>query len=162
MSATATRTLYAKARTRIERPRDLLLILRMLGWGLALRALKHGVPLPTLVRLARWRQPVRADAHTRDEHEKVVTLARWACRPMPWSDRGTCLERSLVTFRYLTPLNAHPTLVVGMAPRTSEVDLILGHVWVVVDDHPLGGTAASLSDFHVVMTFDADGRRLTA
>jgi hypothetical protein len=157
MSATAARALFARARTQIERPRDLTLIVRMLSWGVTLRMLKHTVALPKLVRLARWRKDDRHDPCGRDEQEKVVTLARWACRPMPWSDRGSCLERSLVTFRYLTALRANPTLVIGMAPRSQEFDLIHGHVWVVVDGQPVGESAASLSEFHPVMTFDAAG-----
>jgi hypothetical protein len=156
MTATAARALFARARTQIERPRDVLLILRMLCWGVALRILKHNVTLPRLVRLARWRKDHRHDPGGPDDREKIVTLARWACRPM-WSVRGSCLERSLVTYRYLSATNVNPSLVIGMAPRSEEVDLVHGHAWVEVDGQPVGESAASLSDFHPVMTFDAAG-----
>ena len=159
MSATAARALFARVRTQIERPRDLLLITRMLCWGVALRMLKHTVALPKLVRLARWRKHNRHDPCRRDEQEKIVTLARWACRPMPWSDRGSCLERGLVTLRYLTAANANPTLVIGMSPRSQDIDLMHGHAWVVVNDQPVGESTASLSEFHPVMKFNADGSR---
>jgi transglutaminase superfamily protein len=161
MSATAARALLTRARTQIERPRDLLLIVRMLCWGVALRVLKHSVALPTLVRLARWKRQVDPhDTRVHSQQEKIVTLARWACRPMPWSDRGSCLERSLVTYRYLTAVSANPTLVIGMAPRSETFDLVHGHVWVVVDGQPVGESEASLSDFHAVMKFDASGQGL--
>src|SRR5262245_21348590 len=157
MSAAAARALFARARTQIERPRDLLLIVLMLCWGVAFRSLKHHVTLPKLVRLAGWRKPNRRDPCRRDEQEKIVTLARWACRPMPWSDRGSCLERGRVPFRYLTAANANPTLVIGMAGRAPDVDLMHGHAWVVVNDQPVGESEASLSEFHPLMKFNADG-----
>ena len=94
MRTIAARTRLSRARREFDSPRDVWLIARMLGWACVLRVLKHQVPLPRLVHLARWNGPVRPLSI--DQQEKVVTLARWACRPMQWLKGGNCLELSLI------------------------------------------------------------------
>jgi hypothetical protein len=155
MSTIAARALLAKVSRRIEGPLDLLLVIRMLGWACAVRMLKHRVPLPRLVRLARWDGPILARPNGQ---EKVVTLARWASRAMQWSSRGNCLVRGLITYRYLMALDARPTLVVGLAIGAPGGDVVHGHVWVTVQGRPVGETTEALSVFHPVLAFTPDGR----
>jgi hypothetical protein len=155
MTVVAARTLFTKARRQITGPGEVLLIARMLGWACALRVLKHTMPLPRLVRLARWSGRVRG--RSTDYEEKVVTLARWACRPMQWLSGGNCLERGLVTYRYLAASSANPMLIVGVARGGNDIDLVRGHAWVTVDGRALDETDESLAGFHCVVAFRADG-----
>jgi hypothetical protein len=120
-----------------------------------LRVLKHRLPLPRLVRLARWNGPIRSLSI--EQQEKVVTLARWACRPMQWLSGGNCLERGLVTYRYLTASNADPTLMVGVARGENESDMVRGHAWVTVGGCAVDETEESLLDFQCAVAFRADG-----
>jgi Transglutaminase-like superfamily len=155
MAAATAHTFVMKARRELERPADLFLLARMVGWACALRLLKHSVSLPRLVRLTRWAGP--AEPRSRGRGERVVTLARWACRASRWSSRGNCLERGLVTYRYLAAAGAPPTLVIGVAAPSSPADVMRGHAWVTVGNSLVGETAASIAEFHPVLAFVADG-----
>jgi hypothetical protein len=166
----------AKARRQVRGPADVLLLARMTAWCVALRALKHVVPLATLVRMAHPRRTQRTkiapgtrnhgkgagQAPGTKDQEPVVVLSRWVARFTRLSARGPCLERSLVAYRYLTLANFEPRLVVGVAPGQANGDPVRGHAWVVVDGVALDETAESLSGFHTVVEFDAGGRRVPA
>jgi hypothetical protein len=69
------------------------------------------------------------------------------------------LERSLVLYRYLGRSGARPELVVGVGKRDESV---AGHVWVVLDGEALYETPTSLSEFAPIVSFDAEGRSLSA
>src|SRR4029077_4180921 len=86
MTIVGARGLFAKARRQIDGPHEALLIARMVSGDWVFRVLKHSVPLPRLVRLARWR--VRVRSVSADQFEQIVTLARWASRPLRRSNRG--------------------------------------------------------------------------
>jgi hypothetical protein len=75
-------------------------------------------------------------------------------RPRP--ARDNCLERSLVTYRFLGRLGAGPELVVGVG---SEGEATVGHVWVTVDGRPVHDEPQSLDAYETVVVFDSDGRR---
>lgn len=155
MSVVAARALLVRARRELDGPGDVFLMARMVGWALAVRVLKHGVSLPQLVRLACWVGPVVPPSSKREE--KVVTIARWACRVTRWSSGGNCLERGLIMYRYLAAAGASPTLVVGVAARSHPEDLLRGHAWVKVGNVALGESPESLAGFQPVLAFAADG-----
>ncbi|MGC4081797.1 MAG: lasso peptide biosynthesis B2 protein [Vicinamibacterales bacterium] len=143
----------AKARREITSVRDGWLAVRIAAWCCVLRVLKHVMPLPRLVTLVRK----SGSARQRDarQEQRIVTLARWGSRLTQWSSDGDCFERALVTYRYLTAMNADPVFVVGLAPATAG--RIQGHAWVVLDGVPLHDTKAALAEFEVMVSFGADG-----
>jgi Transglutaminase-like superfamily len=155
MTAVAARVRFAKARQQIDSPQQALLFARMVSWAWLFRVLKRSIALPRLVRLARWRGHVRSLSN--DQRERVVILARWASRPVRSSSRGNCLERALVTYRYLTATNADPTLMVGFADGVTAADRVRGHAWVAVNGQPIDETDESLSGFQCIVAFRADG-----
>ena len=162
MSTSGTRGLLARARTVISGPRDLWLVTRMCVWCCGLRVLKHVVPLPMLVELVR-RKP--RGCRPGNDARKIVILARWACRATRWCSLGSptnasCLERALLTYRYLTGLDANPTLVIGVRPGLVRGDPLSGHAWVTLDGAALDDTDEALDGFFSVIAFAADGRRI--
>jgi Transglutaminase-like superfamily/Coenzyme PQQ synthesis protein D (PqqD) len=124
------------------------LVIRMGAWSLILPVLKHSVPLQRLVRL--MSRPTN-DARSAETERKIVN---WARRAYRLRRSGTCLERSLLVYRYLTEASARPRLVVGM--RRGERDLV-GHAWVLVDGAPLYESNATLEPFLPIVEFAADG-----
>src|SRR5689334_3451701 len=89
---------------------DLWLAIRVAAWAVALPLLKHVLPIRSLVKLV-WRRPRLRHDHARDQ--RVVTFARWACKVTRPRAGGNCLERGLITYRFLLEGQAAPTLVVG-------------------------------------------------
>ena len=129
------------------------LVIRMGTWSLVLPALKHLVPLPSLVRLmARDPRGVRSPARER-------LVARVAGRLYRRRQPGTCLERSLLAYRYLSRANADPRLVIGVRRNDRSV---IGHAWVLVDGSPLYESAETLDSFVPVVAFSSDGYATTA
>jgi hypothetical protein len=124
------------------------LVIRMGAWSVALPFLKHLLPLPTLVRL--MARPPHGARSTEAERQ----IVRWARRVYRARNPGTCLERSLLAYRYLSQASADPRLVVGVGKGDRE---FLGHAWVLVDDSPLYESDASLATFVPVVEFAADG-----
>jgi hypothetical protein len=155
MSSRALRDRLARARAEISRPRDLILAVRIAVWTIVVQGLKHVVPLPALVRL------MRCDARrtgTATSETQIVALCRWASRAISSRGRGRCLERGLVTYRYLCAIGANPQLVIGVS--RNDRGAITGHAWVVVDERPLDEGPDSLDGFHTVGTFGPDGLRV--
>lgn len=130
------------------------LLSRMAGWAVLLAVLKRAVPLRSLVRmvLARSDRGGRRPAQER----VIVRHARLATRLTPWTRRGKCVERGLITFRYLAAIDARPSLVVGMG--RDETSAIIGHAWVVVDGEAVGETVTALEAFTPILTFGPEGR----
>jgi hypothetical protein len=142
-------------RGQISKPAEVWLLVRMLGWSLALPMLKVALPLPTLVRLMRSRG---RNARRDDKREaQITTLAAWVFRTRPRSSRNNCLERALVTYRYLGRANTRPELVVGMSGRSGDVR---GHVWVTVDGEPVHESSAEVERFVPMLVFASDGTPL--
>ena len=144
-----------KARTQVSSLSDVWLLARMAAWCCVLRGLKHALPLPRLVLLVRQEPRWPRDSTT---EQKVVVLARWASRFTRWSARGPCLERALVTYRYLTALNANPVLVIGIAPGERTINGSRGHAWVTVDHVPVDDSEESLEGFAGIVEFGPDGQ----
>ena len=128
------------------------LVICMGAWSLVLPALKHLVPLPRLVRLmARDARGVRSS-----ETERLIE--RVAGRIYRQRRPGTCLERSLLAFRYLSGTNADPRLVIGVRRNDRSV---IGHAWVLVDGSPLYEPVEALDSFAPVVAFSSDGYATT-
>ena len=140
----------------VSRPEDALLLARMLGWWLALPALKRVVPLARLVRLVQL--DTTGSARNPEREARVAALAGWLFKSRPRSARDNCLERSLVAYRFLGRLNARPQLVVGVG---GEGGTVIGHVWVTVDGQPVLDAPASLEQYQPIVAFDADGDAVT-
>lgn len=143
----------ARVVARFTSPLDLILAVRIMAWACVLPALKHTLPLQTLVRLVR-RAPGTGARDPRHE-EQVVTFARWACRLTRWNSGGNCLERGLIAYRYLSAAGAEPTLVVGIA--RDDRSGVRGHAWVLLDGQPAGESVHAVSDFAVMLTFTPGG-----
>lgn len=139
------------ARRVLTSPRAAFLLVRMALWAGVLPLLKFGIPLARLVRLASPRRP-RAHRDPARE-EEVIALARALYR----RDRRTrdkCLERGLVTYRFLVSAGAAPWLHVGM--RREEKSMT-GHVWVTLDGEPVHDSRALLADLVPVLVFNSAG-----
>jgi Transglutaminase-like superfamily len=134
----------------LRSPRDLWLVVRMAGWALVVPMLKFALPLPRLVRLVtpRWRRG-GADAQGR-----VVRLTNLLYGTGAFRLSDNCLERSLVTFRYLAAADAAPTLVVGMRGEDTGY---LGHAWVTVGGAPVHDPPSLIATLAPVVAFAADG-----
>lgn len=136
-------------------PGHALLMARMLGWACALAVLKWTIPLDALVRLA-WRRP--HDRIRQTTSELVVTLARRACRVIRWPGAGNCLERALVTYRFLLMTGARPTLHTGL--RRDTTGRWRGHAWVEIDGRAIDERSDTSSAFSALLTFGPDGNVL--
>jgi hypothetical protein len=126
----------------------------MAAWSLAVPVLKHVLPLPRLARLA-WSPPRASRRRARDD--EIAQLAWWTSRLQPRRFPENCLERSLVTYRFLARAGAGPRLVAGLGRNGPE---IVGHVWVTVDDAPVHDDADSLSAYRTLVEFGDRGRAL--
>jgi hypothetical protein len=128
------------------------LLLRMGAWSLVLPVLKRLVSLPTLVRLM-CREPA---GRRSDEDERRIV--RSAGRIYRLRRPGSCLERSLLAYRYLSSASSDPHLVIGV--RREERDVI-GHAWVLVDGSPVYESSVALESFVPVVAFASDGSATT-
>jgi transglutaminase superfamily protein/coenzyme PQQ synthesis protein D (PqqD) len=128
------------------------LALRMLSWSFVLPVLKHVVPLPALVQLM-WLEAI--GGRSPREESRIVKTARRVYKLRP---EGTCLERSLLAYRYLAAVNADPTLVIGLQRREGSV---AGHAWVLVDGRALYEPMVTLQRFTPVVEFGPGGQATT-
>jgi Transglutaminase-like superfamily len=142
----------AQLRSAVKRPADAWLLARILGWSLVLPLAKRLVPVPRLTALMR----THARSATRDPEveETVAALTAWVFKTRPRGSRDNCLERALVTYRYLCRAGARPELVMGVARGEAGVD---GHAWVTVDGRPVHDDPAALEAFRPMLRFDSDG-----
>jgi Transglutaminase-like superfamily len=131
-------------------PRDVLLALRMLGWRLILRPLKRFVPLSRLVLLVC--RPRASEPRRPGREARVLSLADRLCRGR--LARGTCLERSLLAYRFLTEAGADPKLIIAVR---REDDSFQWHAWVTRDGQPVHERAESLKAYIPVVVFDGQG-----
>ncbi len=141
-------------RKQVRSPSDALLVLRLLGWRLALAVLKRTVPISTLVRLM-----ATPDRQSTRDTRRIVELVDWLYAPRRDRDLGNCLDRSLVLYRFLSRNEPGTRLVLGMRRGSSELE---GHAWVIAGDRAFGETPPSGDGFVALATFAADGRRVEA
>ena len=126
---------------------------RMLCWLIWLPLLKRVLPLRSLVALmARTR--TRRRAATSAEIERMSAIARWLAIHT-WPRRpGTCLEQSLVLYRFLSARSVPPELVIGV--RRGD-DRLAAHAWITVEGRAVGQSQASLADFSPILSFGPRG-----
>jgi hypothetical protein len=129
---------------------DLALAVRMLGWRIAIGPLKALVPLPRLVRL--MHKPPDARHRPSTSATQIVSLSHWLCRGRLRD--GTCLERSLLAYRFLSEAGAEPTLVVAVRQGNNALEW---HAWVTRDRQPVQETDESLNGYLPVLIFGPDG-----
>jgi hypothetical protein len=128
-----------------------LLATRMLGWRVALPLLRRRMGLTALVELAAHPHP-----HSPPDvagRRRALRLAHALFR----STEGTCLERSLLLFRYLGRAGAAPELVVGF---TRHGDGVVGHAWVEVERAPVLEAGDPSAKYVSLVRFGPDGCRV--
>ena len=135
-----------------ERVRAALLAVRMLPWALAVPVLKRRLPAPRLVRLfaagrARPRRPAREQA--------IAQATWWASRVQVRRFPDNCLERSLLTYRYLGLAGAEPHLLMGVGREDGEM---IGHAWVTTDGAAVHEFDDPRGRYGRLIEFGPDGR----
>lgn len=136
-------------RSLIACPADIRLLCRMAPWAAVLPLLKHVVRLDKLARLM-WRDP---KSEGRPETAKILALSRLLAPPARVLG-GTCYERSLLAYRFLSQYGVDPRLVVAVK---SNGGAVIAHAWVTVDDTALGESEA-IEDFVPVVVYGRGGR----
>jgi hypothetical protein len=134
---------------------DIWLLVRMLGWSAFLPVAKRLLPLPRLVAVTRPRS--RRGSRDPALEARIASLAAWVFTNRPGRSRDNCLERALVTYRYLSRAGADPELVIGMAPDAGGVR---GHAWVTVEGTPIHDSPERLGRFESLVVFTSDGRMI--
>jgi hypothetical protein len=136
----------------IEGPADVWLALRMLGWRLVLPGLKWTLPLPRLVRLM-W-SSAEPGAASVERLDRIATLARGLSGPRGAGALDNCLERSLLTYRFLSKAGAKPELVVGFSESGTA---LRGHAWVTLENRELRGQDEPPEEFKTLVSFGRGG-----
>jgi hypothetical protein len=124
----------------------------MFGWSLVLPIAKRTLPFLRLVRLMRPRE--RTAQRDPEREATIASLAAWVFRTRPTGARDNCLERGLVTYRYLSRAGADAELVIGVAQETGGVH---GHVWVTVDGRAVHDSPATVAGFEPILVVKSDG-----
>ena len=133
-----------------KNPSDVWLLIRIVSWALVLPILKRIIPLKSLAKFM-W---IPAKKETAPEQEKkVATLVRWLYLFV--FPQKTCLERSLLLYRFLSRINSDPRLVTGM--RRAEDQSWKGHAWILVGGKPFEEPEASVEDFKTFAVFGPGG-----
>src|SRR5438105_13494460 len=81
-------------------PGDVWTAARLVGMALIVPLLKYVLPLPTLVRLVRVSK--RAIRRQRRREQWILGSIDAIYRRIPFLSRDNCLERSLVTYHFLS------------------------------------------------------------
>jgi hypothetical protein len=131
-------------------PSDVWLMIRIVSWALVLPVLKRIVPLKSLAKLM-W-VPAKNE-RIAEQERKIGTLVRWLYYFI--IPQKTCLERSLLLYRFLSRNNSDPRLVTGM--RRTEDQSWKGHAWILVGGKPFEEPEASVEDFQTFAIFGAGG-----
>jgi hypothetical protein len=126
-----------------------VLAFRMGAWSIALPFLKRVLPLRRLVTLM-WSDGEHV--RSREREAQIVRLSGFLTRLRP-GRRSNCLERSLLSYRYLSDAGAEPTIVIGV----NAADARMGHAWVRLDGTPVHDDAENLEDFVALAEFGASG-----
>lgn len=133
--------------------RDLRLLPPMLWWTAYFRFRKRRASLASLVRTASCPVGERPD---REQWLRVARLSRQASKLLGGADDG-CLERALVSYRFLRRAGARPTIVLGMKPSPAGWQ---GHAWIELGGAPFAdaGESGGASEFKVIARLDEEIR----
>jgi Transglutaminase-like superfamily len=135
-------------RSCVSSPGDAFLLARMAAWAPSLPVLKRTVSLPRLVRL--MASGSRQRTRDTEREQRIARMARLLYRGRAGTFQNNCLERSLLTYRYLGRAGADPELVIG---ARKDDDTLQGHVWVTVDGRAVHELPDELEPFVQVMCF---------
>jgi hypothetical protein len=134
--------------------RDLAWIAWLVLWRVCLRALKHVVPLPVLVRaVCRTAAPARGGGALRRQ-----LMSEWFARRSVMLP-GNCLERSLLVHATWASASAPTRLVFGFRRRGGSTQ---GHSWVMSDGALLLEAPGAIEGFQPACSFDPTGARAAA
>jgi hypothetical protein len=133
-----------------KNPSDIWLLLRIASWALILPVLKRLIPLKSLAKFM-W-VPAKKEG-TAEQERKIATLVRWLYKFI--FPQNTCLERSLLLYRFLSRNNSDPRLVTGM--RRADDHSWKGHAWILMGGKPFGESEASVEDFQTFAIFGPGG-----
>jgi hypothetical protein len=133
-----------------KNPSDVWLLTRIVSWALVLPILKRIIPLKSLARFM-W-IPAKKEA-TPEQEMKIATLVRWLYHFV--FSQKTCLERSLLLYRFLSRNNSDPRLITGM--RRADDQSWKGHAWVLVRGKPFEEPETSVEDFQTFAVFGPAG-----
>jgi hypothetical protein len=139
-------------REAVRGPGDAWLFTRIVAWSLVLPLAKSLVSVPRLTRL--MRSDARTISREPEREQAVASLTAWVFKTRPPGSRDNCLERALVTYRYLCQAGARPELVMGIARDENGVH---GHAWVTVDGRAVHDTPEALAVFEPILRFRSDG-----
>jgi hypothetical protein len=134
----------------MNRIRNGLGVAQLLPAYVAFGVLKRFVPLRRLVRWA-WTPP--AGPRDRKVERRLAASVLRLSELLSLSDRD-CLQRSLLLYRLLSRAGANPILVVGFRRMQGR---ILGHAWVIVDNHAILEPEADLLTFSPAFCFGIRG-----
>jgi hypothetical protein len=136
----------------IEGPGDAWLLLRMVGWRIVLPLRTKVLPLPRLARMMWVGEPSRRASPQRDA--RITTLAHGLYGPWNTQTFNNCLDRSLLTYRFLSAAGAEPRLVVGFA---NDGGPVRGHAWITLAGQSLHEPDDVDEEFTPVVAFGRDG-----
>lgn len=146
------RSLFRVTSAYVASPSDAAVVVSMLAWASALAVLKFVLPLPALVRLVGFRAPSGHESRARAD--RIISLIDRMYREGALSHDGTCLERSLLTFRFLARAHPGSRLTIGAREINGHW---LGHAWVTVDDRAVSESLVPPGEFCPIVAFDANG-----
>jgi hypothetical protein len=132
-------------------PSDLWLMIRIMGWALILPILKRIFPLRTLAKFL-WSAPKIPDRNF-DQEQKIATVIRWIY-VFVFSNEKSCIQRSLILYRYLSLSHSNPQLYTGIRREKNDWK---GHAWILVDGKPFGDFDSHLEDFRPLLSFGEHG-----
>jgi Transglutaminase-like superfamily len=135
----------------LRTPSDFWLLTRMAGWAIVLPILKRIVPLKTLAGLLYSSQSGPRDA---EQEQKIATIVRWFY-VFAFSREKSCLQRSLLLYRFLSLSHSEPELITGL--KRDQNSKWKGHAWILVDGKAFGDFESKMEDFRPLLSFEKSG-----
>jgi hypothetical protein len=136
----------------LKSPADIWLMIRMSGWAVMLPVLKRAVPLKNLAKFM-WASP-KVDRRSSIQEQKIATIIRWLY-VFAFSKEKSCLQRSLILYRFLSFYHADPQLISGLR-REAGMEW-KGHAWVLVDGKEFAEFNPGVGEFKPILSFGTQG-----
>ena len=135
----------------ISHPHDAWLVIRLVAWSFVLPLLKRMIPLK---KLAPWMWSRGGKSTDRDLEQKIAAVVRWIYIFI-FPNEKSCLERSLLLYRFLSGCKREPCMVTGM--RRTEDGKWKGHAWIEIDGIPFEEATTHTQDFRALILFGPEG-----
>jgi hypothetical protein len=135
---------------------DAWLVIRLLTWAFLLPFLKRMLPLKKLAPMM-WLAP--RDSKDQNMDQKIATVVRWIYIFI-FPNETSCIERSLLLYRFLSRCKKDPRLITGM--KRTEQGVWKGHAWIELDGKPFAESAMHIQDFRPLISFGPQGEMKTA